>query len=99
MFGVLHYVTIWYMQPLLKLFFMSVRLLAMPLTAVVRALCDPVFQAVGQVFSQVLARINVRLYSESNQGARSLFSTPSVRRKARKQTTSLSYSPEWLGYV
>ena len=101
LFGLTHYVTMWYVQPLLKLFFVGLRLTAMPLAAIVRAALDPIFHSIGQMFSHVAAQARVRLHGcdVTSEQSKSEASTPRNKRKNRKNRHSLSYSPEWLGFV
>ena len=61
LFGGLNYVVVWVVQPVMKLLFVSLRLVAMPTRAVVRAFLDPFFQVSKTHNPSNQYRLNVSL--------------------------------------
>ncbi|XP_070564598.1 caveolin-1-like [Ptychodera flava] len=65
LFGVLNFVVVWLIQPILKIFFIIVRILAIPWAVVLRASFDPVFESIGHVLSHMRGNFNIRAHGVS----------------------------------
>ena len=96
-FGLVNYVIVWFLHPALKILFMVMRIAAMPSRAFVRAFMDPLFQAAGQVFSFISAKLRLKVMGleyappkEEGYGKR----PPS-----KDFSNASSYPQEWLGFV
>ena len=95
-FGVLHFVVIWIAHPLMKILFVLLRLVAMPFKALVRAFGDPMFQAMGQIFSFISAKFRLRVFGFESLGQGKL---SKAMLRANTFNNRNSYPSEWLGYV
>jgi len=97
-FGILHFVIVWLAHPILKILFVMLRLVAMPSKALVRAFGDPLFQAMGQIFSFISAKFRLRLFGLENLAATDGKYARAILR-ANTFSNRNSYPSEWLGFV
>ncbi|KAK2180102.1 hypothetical protein NP493_459g01024 [Ridgeia piscesae] len=95
LFGVTNYVIVWLVQPTLALFFVVTRIVAMPTRALVRALCDPPFQAAGQVFGSMSGRLRVKVFGADQSNGEIIGRMP----PSKCSSTQSSYPQEWFGFV
>ncbi|KAI0213716.1 hypothetical protein LSAT2_001205 [Lamellibrachia satsuma] len=94
-FGVTNYVVVWLVQPTLALFFIATRVVAMPTRTLVRAMCDPAFQAAGQVFGSISGRLRVKVFGTDQSNRDIIGRMP----PSKCSSTQSSYPQEWLGFV
>jgi hypothetical protein len=81
---------------LLKILFVLLRLIAMPSKALVRAFGDPMFQAMGQIFSFISAKFRLHVFGVETLGPDKL---SKAMLRANTFSNRNSYPSEWLGYV
>ena len=94
-FGVVNYVIVWLVHPTIAMFFIVMRVVAMPTRALVRSMFDPAFQAVGQVFGSMSGRLRVKVVG-ADQSNRDVIGRLSPSKCSSMQS---SYPREWLGFV
>ena len=94
-FGVVNYVIVWLFHPTIAMFFIVMRVVAMPTRALVRSMCDPAFQAAGQVFGSMSGRLRVKVFG-ADQSNSDVIGRMSPSKCSSMQS---SYPREWLGFV
>jgi len=89
-FGLLDFITVWLAQPVIAVYCVLLRAVAMPLRATVRCLCDPLFQATAHTLRHVSITCAVQsLHAAQRHG------NHSNDHQQQQQQSAV----EWLGYV